>query len=429
MKTEVKKLAVKKTLERKINVCAYARVSSSKDAMLHSLSAQVSYYSSLIQSDARCLYVGVYADEGISGTKKERPEFLRMIEDCKAGKIDVIVAKSISRFARNTIVLLETIRQLKILGIGVYFEEQKIYTLSGEGELLITVLASYAQEEARSVSENMKWRIKMNFQEGKPWGALLYGYKVDKDEYTIIESEAEVIRLIYELYLGGLGKEGIARKLNDRGYHTRMGSKWSDSSVRHILTNYDYTGNLILQKTYKPSYLTKEKRKNNGELIKYHVEEHHDPIVDLETWQKVQDEIERRNAKIKRQESPEYTPLKGKVVCDDCGKNYIRKISPYRTYWICAKYARLGAKGCPSKRIGEDELIRIVCEIQNSTKFDNRFVEENIKEIRISGYTAIVILNDKTKIIKEWKVHSRKDSWTNEMKESARKRELERLGK
>ncbi len=430
MSTNIIKLPAKKKLDRKLNVCAYARVSTGKDAMLHSLSAQISYYSSLIQSDSRCLYVGVYSDEAITGTKNERPNFLRMLEDCRAGKIDIIITKSVSRFARNTVTLLETIRELKILGIGVYFEEQKIYTLSGDGELLLTILASYAQEEARSVSENMKWRIKKNFQEGKPWGAFLYGYKVIDFKYYIVEEEAKVIKLIYKLFLEGFGKGGIAKKLNELGFRTRNGSRWTDTSVRLILSNYNYTGNLILQKTYRIDFMCKKTKKNDGELTKYHVEDSHDAIIDLETWNKVQEEFKRRSNRIKWGRIPNESILKGKIVCGKCGKNFLRKVTQYRTFWVCANYVKHGLKSCVSKRIDEAELIRIINEIHNSTEFDNEWIELNIKEIKVFyNFILVVELIDGTKITKGWSTHSRKDSWTAEMKETARKKELERINR
>ena len=300
----ITKIDVLPQLERKTRVCAYARVSSGKDAMLHSLSAQVSYYNSLIQNNDDWEFVGIYADEAISGTKDTREEFNRMIEDARAGKMDLIITKAISRFARNTMTLLSTIRELNSLGVDVYFEDQGIHSKSSEGEMILALLASVAQEEARSVSENMKWRIKKNFQEGRPWGALLYGYRVVDNVYYIVEDEAKVVRMIFQFYLDGLGKEGIAKKLNALGYKTRMGAKWSDSSVRQILDNYDYTGNLILQKTYRLDYISKKTVVNHGELPKYHVEESHEPIIDIETWNKVQEEIKRRNARIKRKVNP-----------------------------------------------------------------------------------------------------------------------------
>lgn len=157
-----------------LRVAAYSRVSSGKDAMLHSLSAQVSHYSELIQNYRGWQYCGVFTDEAITGTKETRAGFQRLLAECRAGKIDMVITKSISRFARNTVTLLDTIRELKLLGVDVYFEEQNIHTIGADGELILTILASYAQEESRSTSENMKWRIKKNFEEGKPWNALFW---------------------------------------------------------------------------------------------------------------------------------------------------------------------------------------------------------------------------------------------------------------
>ena len=183
-----------KRIEALPRVAAYARVSSGMDAMLQSLSSQVSYYSSLIQSHPGWLYAGVCADEARTGTKEARPEFQRLLEDCRAGKIQLIITKSISRFARNTVTLLSVIRELKALGVDVFFEEQHIHTLSADGELMITILASYAQEESFSASENQKWRIRKNFQEGKPWDATILGYRYKNGRYEIEPVEAAVVR-------------------------------------------------------------------------------------------------------------------------------------------------------------------------------------------------------------------------------------------
>jgi len=411
-------------LERKTRVCAYARVSSGKDAMLHSLSAQVSYYNNLIQNTEGWHFVGIYADEAISGTKETREEFNRMIEDCRAGKIDLIITKAISRFARNTVTLLATIRELNSLGVDVYFEEQGIHSISGEGEMILTLLASVAQEEARSVSENMKWRIKKNFEEGIPWGALLYGYDVIDSKYYVNEKEAEVVRMIFNLYLEGLGKEGIAKKLNSLGLKTRNGYAWSDSSVRQILSNYDYTGNLILQKTYRLDYISKKTVVNHGEVPRYHVEESHEPIITMEIWNKVQEEVKRRNDHIKRKEHPYQSPYKGLIKCGCCGKNYLRKETPYRTMWTCATYQKKGKDGCPSKRIDEEILLATIEELQKTTNFD----KTKIKAIIINNDMSLYILNkDGTEVRGTWSIHSRSDSWTPEMKAKAKERELERM--
>ena len=184
----------------RLRVAAYARVSSGKDAMLQSLAAQVSYYSNLIQQRLDWEYAGVYADEALTGTKDTRPEFQRLIADCKDGKIDLIITKSISRFARNTVTLLETVRELKLLGVDVYFEEQNIHSMSGDGELMLTILASYAQEESRSVSENCKWRIRKRFQQGEIVNLrFMYGYRINNGQIEIDQEQAEIVRMIYAI--------------------------------------------------------------------------------------------------------------------------------------------------------------------------------------------------------------------------------------
>ena len=401
----IKLIPKKAVLEKKKNVCAYARVSSGKDAMLHSLSAQVSYYNGLIQAHLDWFFVGVYSDEAISGTKEERPGFQRMLDDAKAGKIDMIITKSISRFARNTITLLEKVRELKEINVDVYFEEQNIHSLSSDGELLLTILASYAQEEARSTSENMKWRIKKNFENGIPWGAMLYGFDIIDSKYHINEEEAKVVRLAFQLYLEGYGKEGVARRLNALGYRTRMGALWSDASVRQMLNNHDYTGNLILQKTYRPDYMSKKTVVNNGEVTMYYVEGSHEAIIDLE-----------------RKEHPYQSPLKGKIKCGCCGKNFLRKETPYRTIWACATYQKIGSSACPSKRLDEEMLLGLI----DKLKIDIN----NIESITINNDFSLYILNkDGTKVPGTWSVHSRRDSWTPEMRKKAKERELERMRK
>ena len=231
-------------------VAAYARVSSGKDAMLHSLSAQVSYYSNLIQKHPGWQYCGVYADEALTGTKDTRENFQRLLTDCRAGKLDLIITKSISRFARNTVTLLETVRELKLLGINVYFEEQNIFTLSADGELMMTILASYAQEESRSASENQKWRIRANFKDGLPWNGTVLGYRIENGVYEPVAEEAELVQLIFSLYNGGWGTYKIAKFLNKSGYRTRRGKQWTHGSLQKLLNNYAYTGNLLLQTTF-----------------------------------------------------------------------------------------------------------------------------------------------------------------------------------
>ena len=282
---------------RKKRVAAYARVSTEKDAMLHSLSSQVSYYNELMQSNPEWEYAGVYADESKTGTRDSRVEFQRLIADCRAGKIDMVITKSISRFARNTVTLLQTVRDFKSWGVDIYFEEQNIHTMSADGELMLTILASYAQEESRSASENQKWRIKHNFEEGLPWNGALLGYRLKDGRFDIIPEEAELVRRIFREYLSGDGYYVIARRLNDEGIPSRFGGKWDQRVISKILANYTYTGNLLLQKTFRENHITKKKLMNNGELPMYHVEETHEAIIDMDTFRAVQEEKARRSAK------------------------------------------------------------------------------------------------------------------------------------
>ena len=237
---------LKANLPQLKRVAAYARVSSGKDAMLHSLSAQVSYYNDLIQNHSGWQYAGVYADEALTGTKDNRENFQRLLTDCRAGKIDMVITKSISRLARNTVTLLETVRELKNMGVDVFFEEQNIHSLSADGELMLTILASYAQEESLSASENQKWRIKRNFENGMPWNGTMLGYRYKNGTLIIEPAEAETVNRIFTEYLDGSGMTAIAKRLNADGIPTRFGNDWGKTSVGKVLQNYAYTGNLLL---------------------------------------------------------------------------------------------------------------------------------------------------------------------------------------
>ncbi len=292
MQREVLKLSRHKNVPpKRKKVAAYVRVSSGKDAMMHSLSAQVSYYSKLIQDNPNWQYGGVYADEAKTGTKDSRPEFQRLLNDCKQGKIDMIITKSISRFARNTLTVLETVRELKKLGIDVYFEKENIHSLSEEGELMLTLLSSFAQEESLSVSENCKWRIRDKFKQGISTNFKMLGYELKNNQITVIPKEAKIVKMIFQDYLNGMGINAIVRKLQDKGIPTKGGGTWHESTVRKILKNEKYTGNLLLQKTFISNHITKKQLKNKGQLPMYYVESNHEPIIDADTFQKVQDKI------------------------------------------------------------------------------------------------------------------------------------------
>ncbi|NLB56261.1 MAG: recombinase family protein, partial [Lentisphaerae bacterium] len=304
------------TQPKMIRVAAYARVSSGKDAMLHSLSAQVSYYSEMIQHHPGWLYCGVYADEALTGTKDSRENFQRLIADCRSGKIDLVITKSISRFARNTVTLLETVRELKSLGIDVFFEEQNIYTSSCEGEVMLTILASYAQEESRSASENQKWRIRKSYEQGEvlQWRHL-FGYDITKDSVTVNPVQAEIVREIFDRAISGESFGTISRDLNKRGIKTAFGNTWHQSRIRDILSCEKYIGDAVLQKKYVNNHIEKKLVKNNGKLPMYYAEGTHKPIIDRSTFEKAQDILRRWDEKTKGHSPHKHYPFSGKIVC------------------------------------------------------------------------------------------------------------------
>lgn len=341
-----------------------------------------------------------------------------MINDAKSNKIDVIITKSISRFARNTVTLLSTVRELKQIGVDVYFEEQNIHTLSSDGELMLTILASYAQEESRSVSENMKWRIKKNFEEGKPWNYIVYGYFCDNGRFEIIPNEAKVIRLIYDYFLSGMGVGSITKRINEEGYVTRKNKKWCKSSIRNILTNYNYTGNLILQKTYRENHITKRKKINKGELPKYNAEDTHEAIVTIEEYKQVQEELRKRDCVKIERERLRYYPITEMIVCDKCGSNYRRKTTPYKHVWRCSNYLENGKEACNAKQVPEDILIELTCEVLVLKEFNEAAFKEKVRFIQACENNILIFkLNEGTEIVKEWKNKSRSESWTPEMRE------------
>ncbi len=405
-------------------VAAYARVSSGKDAMLHSLSAQVSYYNDLIQHRPGWVFCGVYADEALTGTKADRANFTRLIQDCRAGKVDMVITKSISRFARNTVTLLETVRELKEYGVDVYFEEQNIHSISPDGELMLSILASYAQEESLSASENQKWRIKRNFENGMPWNGTLLGYRYENGKYIIVPEEAAVVKTIFDSYLDGMGINAIMKMLNEQDIPTRNGNTWCQSSVMRVLRNYAYTGNLLLQQTYRENHLTKRTRQNNGELPKYHIVDSHEKIISLEQFNAVQEEIQRRAKKHTHPGVKVKTyPFTGMLVCAGCGKHCRRKVTRAGAVWICSTFNTLGKQYCPSKQIPEKTLISITKELLGSLDA----LYDKITAIRAEkDNTLVFCFKDGTESVKRWQDRSRTESWTEDMKQAARQKALER---
>lgn len=326
-------------------VAAYARVSMESERLQHSLSAQVSYYSGLIQKNPAWEYVGVYADDGVTGTKAEaREEFNRMLADCEAGRIDIILTKSISRFARNTVDLLSTVRHLKELGISVQFEKERIDSLSEDGELMLTLLASFAQEEVRSLSDNVKWGTHKRFEKGIPNGKFqIYGYRWDGDHLVVEPEEAKIVKLIYDNFLNGLSAETTEKQLEAMGVKSYKGQHFGNSSIRQILGNITYTGNLLFQKEYIVDPISKKSKINRGELPQYWVENTHEAIIPLDVYQAVQAEkARRRELGALANWSINTSCFTSKIKCGCCGKSYQRSNRKGRkdpnanyTIWIC----------------------------------------------------------------------------------------------
>ena len=422
MAKSIEKVAFSAPSQPKLTrVAAYGRVSRDGDAMHHSLSQQVSFYSQMIQSHPGWVFCGVFADEAKTGTKENREQFQLLLEECRAGNIDMVITKSVSRFARNTVTLLETVRELKALGIDVFFEEQNIHTMSADGELMLTILASYAQEESRSASENQKWRIRKNFEEGKPWSGLILGYRIVDGVYTIVPEEAEIVRRIFQMYLDGQGVEGIANTLNREGVPSRLGNGFGSTGISKMLRNYTYTGNLLLQKVFRENHITKRTQVNNGELPKFHATETHEAIISMETFEAVQAEIERRSHKYYTGKTPKTdSPFSRLIVCEKCGKNYRRKTTATGIIWICSTYNSKGKAACASKAIPEIILENITADIDFDTVSRITAADNNMLTIHYKdGLTET----------RQWKDRSRSKSWTSEMKEAARKKTAERSSK
>lgn len=418
MSRTVEKIQFAPQMPKALRVAAYARVSSGKDAMLHSLAAQVDYYSTYIRHHPGWEYVGVYADEAKTGTKDSRENFQRMLADCRAGRIDHIITKSISRFSRNTVTLLETVRELKELGISVYFEEQSIDTATADGELMLSVLASYAQEESLSASENQKWRVKRNFEEGIPWRFFMLGYRRENGRLAVIPEEAEIVRSIFDDYLSGKGVTAITKRLNKSGYVTQNGGVFHKSAVERILRNYTYTGNLLLQTKFRENHLTKVTRKNCGELPRYHAADTHEAIISLETFKAVQAEIQRRKEKYAPGKPQKISPFSGLITCANCGKHYRRKTTATGPVWICSTYNAYGKAYCPSKAIPEEKLMQAAAQVGRMGKMTAITANNN----NLLEFT----LADGTNAVQRWQDRSRAESWTAEMRRAAGKKTRER---
>ena len=372
-------------------VCAYARVSTDSEEQLTSYESQIEHYSTQIKSNPNWEFAGIYADEGISGTQvKKRTEFQRMINDALNGKIDIIIAKSISRFARNTIDTLKYVRNLREHKVDVYFEKENIHTLELESEMFLTLFSAFAQAESESTSQNVKMGIRAMMKRGEFVGkAECYGYKWNKELKTleVYEEQASVVRMIFNWYADGIGTRTISNKLNELGYKSYTGKNFTQQGVREMISNEKYVGDLLCQKYYVLSPITHKKTRNYGEREKYYVKDHHIPIISREVWNKCQEILSKRSKKIipdGKSHLSKFTSkyaFSSKIECGLCGTNYARRVSgkysdgSQKVYWAC--YHKVVKK--------------------SNCEHSITFREDILKDLFVQIYNSIVEKKHKTK--------------------------------
>ena len=355
MKT-ITEITRQKSTPPQIRLAAYCRVSSDSSDQLHSFAAQIKYYSEYCKRHPECKFVDIYADEGITGTSMEkRDDFRRMLRDCKKGLIDRIIVKSMSRFARNTEEMLTALRALEQMEVSVYFEEQGLDTKSMNSEMFATFPGMVAQQESVSISQNMRWSYKKRMESGEfNCCAPAYGFDLINGKLVINETEAAVIRRIFDLYLQGIGMQTIANILNDEGVRRQYGrEKWHHTTVNYVLNNERYKGDALLQKQITTQTLPFKKQRNHGEQPMYYVENSNPAIVSRETYEAVQALIKSRQPSCKRK-AKNY-PLTRTLLCPDCGHTFRRQVVNGTAYWLCA--AKASSKtDCAWRRVKEDEV-------------------------------------------------------------------------
>ena len=355
MKT-ITEITRQKPTPPQIRLAAYCRVSSDSSDQLHSFAAQIKYYSEYCKRHPEYKFVDIYADEGITGTSMEkRDDFRRMLRDCKKGLIDRIIVKSMSRFARNTEEMLTALRALEQMEVSIYFEEQGLDTKSMNSEMFATFPGMVAQQESVSISQNMRWSYKKRMESGEfNCCAPAYGFDLINGKLVINETEAAVIRRIFNLYLEGIGMQAIANILNDEGVRRQYGrEKWHHTTVNYVLNNERYKGDALLQKQITTQTLPFKKQRNHGEQPMYYVENSNPAIVSRETYDAVQALIKSRQPSCKRK-AKNY-PLTRTLLCPDCGHTFRRQVVNGTAYWICAAKAT-NKTDCAWRRVKEDEV-------------------------------------------------------------------------
>ncbi len=380
--------------DKKLRVCAYARVSTETEEQKTSFDTQVKYYAKLIAGKPDWEFAGIYADYGITGTSADkRPEFLRMVKDCEEGRIDLILTKSISRFARNTLQCLTYVRHLNSLGVHIIFENNGVDTRTAFSEMLLTVLAAFAQEESRSISENTIWGIRKRFESGVNRWCRLYGYEQDENgRYQIIQDQAATVQKIFDLYERGTAINGICACLNELGaIPPQGGQKWSHTSVDSILCNERYAGDILLQKTITENHITHKAIRNDSTVVpSYYIENHHTPIVPKKQFERCQRIREMRMPpKYAEAGKSHQYPLGGRLYCPHCGsmlyQRNIRAVLHNVSGWCCEE----GENACKSFIIRSD-LVRDAL-LEAYRRLDTKKVAEKVRSPRFGKAAELTL--------------------------------------
>ena len=398
MGRQVKQVNHPKREIARTRVAAYVRVSRESERLAHSFSAQVSYYNQLISNTPGWEYAGVYSDYAATGTSiSRRDEFKEMITTALNGGIDIILTKSISRFARNTVDLLETVRKLSNAGVSVRFERENLDTATAEGEILLTLLASFAQAESESISQNAKWGIRKKYADGHLHSRHPYGYHYTNGHLDIIEKEAAIVRRVFNEFLEGISPEKTVNALNTEGLRSRGGGKFRASVTRDWLENETYAGDAICQKYYRAHVGKSTSSLNTGQLTKYLVEESHPPIISRDVFDAVQAELARRRATGGRGLTPTggTGALTHRITCTVCGKHYQRRTrkqakGEYK-YWWCETATKGQGNPCGSHQLREQKLHTIICNAVGLSEWDNTAVIEQIERIEATPDWHIII--------------------------------------
>ncbi len=369
-----------------IRCAAYCRVSSDSEDQINSFMAQLKYYENFLADSETETLINVYADEGVTGTREDkREDFQRMMSDCRKGKIDRIYTKSISRFARNTKDCLKNIRELKFLGITVFFEKENIDTANMPDEMMITIMGGLAQEESTSISNNVKWSYQKRFEKGevKAFSAP-FGYDLCNGKLMINETQAEIVRSIFNMFLSGNGYQRISEICSKKYFEYK--EKFSYYGISYILSNEKYIGDSIYQKTFTTTNLPFKKLKNSGQLNKYHIQNTHEAIISKEMFEKTQALIESRKH---NNITSEYA-FKGRIICAVCGSKYKRKMCRNKAFWVCRRHDNL-ANSCNSKRLAENSIIEAFLRLNNKLQLNYKHIllplQTSLQELKLRRFS------------------------------------------